>query len=222
MDKLKQLEVEFKKIDLEDQIMARMRQEIYSILKKKETALKLWRNHSKQNNAGFGLGAGDGQEHMWIPKFGDQIRPVNAQELAELARSMAKKQVKRPITSEKGLTMSQWVRAMLRILVHRKEYQLVMTDLPSDFYDLIFGLCQLFQEFDINEDGLMEWSELIQFLLDTIHYRDMTTFDLEQVNEEIKSDKDDSSHYKSNLSKITGKSDFSYVSNFSKVNEMKE
>jgi hypothetical protein len=51
----------------------------------------------------------------------------------------------------------------------------------------------------------------------------LTTFDLEQANEENKSHEDESQeNYKSNISKVTGKSDFSYVSHFSKVNELKE
>ena len=39
----------------------------------------------------------------------------------------------------------------------------------EDYYDLVFGLCQMFDEIDINGDGTMEWAELLQFLQDTVN-----------------------------------------------------
>ena len=31
----------------------------------------------------------------------------------------------------------------------------------KEYYDLVFGLCQMFDEVDINGDGTMEWTELL-------------------------------------------------------------
>jgi len=31
----------------------------------------------------------------------------------------------------------------------------------DEYYDLIFALCQMFDEVDINGDGTMEWTELL-------------------------------------------------------------
>ena len=44
----------------------------------------------------------------------------------------------------------------------------VYVDSP-EYYDLILGLCQMFEEIDINGDGTMEWKEFMQFLLDTVN-----------------------------------------------------
>lgn len=49
----------------------------------------------------------------------------------------------------------------------------------SAYYNLIYGLCQMFEEIDINGDGTMEWTELMQFLLDTVNQREKMTLDVE-------------------------------------------
>ena len=37
----------------------------------------------------------------------------------------------------------------------------------------------MFEEIDINGDGTMEWTELMQFLLDTVNQRDKMTLDVQ-------------------------------------------
>jgi hypothetical protein len=99
-----------------------------------------------------------------------------------------------------GLTVSQFVRVMLRILSKRRDAKSSTDSKPrstknsskaaqsfrfepvehetAEFYDLVFGLCQLFEEIDINGDGTMEWTELMQFLMDTVNQRDQMTLDM--------------------------------------------
>lgn len=38
----------------------------------------------------------------------------------------------------------------------------------EDEYDLIYGLCRLFSDIDINGDLHMEWSEFTQYIIDTV------------------------------------------------------
>ena len=40
--------------------------------------------------------------------------------------------------------------------------------LKEDEYDLIYGLCRLFSDIDINGDLHMEWSEFTQYIIDTV------------------------------------------------------
>lgn len=46
----------------------------------------------------------------------------------------------------------------------------IIKDSP-EYFNLVYGLCQMFEEIDINGDGTMEWTELMQFLLDTVNSR---------------------------------------------------
>ena len=42
-----------------------------------------------------------------------------------------------------------------------KAEQLRVEPESEEYYNLVFGLCQMFDEIDINGDGTMEWSELL-------------------------------------------------------------
>jgi hypothetical protein len=48
----------------------------------------------------------------------------------------------------------------------------------SLYFDLIYGLCRMFEEIDINGDDRMAWTELTQFLLDNVNKRSKQTVDL--------------------------------------------
>lgn len=104
----------------------------------------------------------------------------------------------------------------------------------GEYYDLIFGLMLMFLEIDINGDGTMEWTELMMFLLDRVNQRNQMTFDVKNIEKQkIGADNssdsvDDSCHDKryeedrSEISKISGASDFTVVSDFSEVAKAKE
>ena len=91
-----------------------------------------------------------------------------------------------------------------------------------EFYDLVFGLCQLFEEIDINGDGTMEWTELMQFLMDTVNQRDQMTLDMDIAADKHSQADSESEEYRSSMSKISGATDFSYASDFSDVNKAKK
>lgn len=120
----------------------------------------------------------------------------------------------------------------------------VLTGSPA-YYNLIYGLCQMFEEIDINGDGTMEWTELMQFLLDTVNQRDKMTLDVqfqqdaqygnrqsvermlaghsgEAVKAKKGDDDDPNANYASQVSKISGASDFSFISDFSDVVKAKK
>ena len=46
----------------------------------------------------------------------------------------------------------------------------ILVDSPN-YFNLVFGLCQMFEAIDINGDGTMEWNEFMEFLRETIHQR---------------------------------------------------
>ena len=123
-----------------------------------------------------------------------------------------------------GLTMSQFVRVMLRILSSpRKTASTVEVD-SREYFQLIYGLQQMFEEIDINGDGTMEWTELMQFLLDTVNQRNQMTFDIKKI-EEIQNENEEQptdSNYYSVVSKISGATEFSVLSDFSEVAQAKE
>ena len=39
---------------------------------------------------------------------------------------------------------------------------------PEEEYDLVHGLCKLFNEIDINGDKHMEWKEFTQYIIDAV------------------------------------------------------
>jgi hypothetical protein len=110
---------------------------------------------------------------------------------------------------------------MLRILSAFDFRENIVQVGSSEYFDLVYGLIQMFEEIDINDDGSMEWTELMQFLLDTVNQRNQMTFDIKKI-EEIKFEGVQDDNYYSKVSKISGASDFTVLSEFSEVERAKE
>jgi hypothetical protein len=77
----------------------------------------------------------------------------------------------------------------------------------------------MFEEIDINGDGTMEWTELMQFLLDTVNQRNQLTFDIKKIEEtgSEKVEESPATGHNSVASKISGATDFTVLSDFSEV-----
>lgn len=53
----------------------------------------------------------------------------------------------------------------------------------DEYFELVFGLCRMFNEIDINGDGTMEWTEMLQFLIDTVNQVNKMTTDSGALDE---------------------------------------
>lgn len=263
--KLENLQNEFEKIVKEDVIILKMKAKFQKILMKKEKEAKMEQYLIREAKVGLNPNQihnqlalakkQSTQEHKHKSQLVSkhEFQHKSAQEEAAMSDNEEMTESKMQIQNHDddddevdGLTVSQFVRVMLRILSKRRDaksstdskarstknlskaaqsfrFQPVEHE-TAEFYDLVFGLCQLFEEIDINGDGTMEWTELMQFLMDTVNQRDQMTLDMNQASEQMaeENENQDDENYKSGLSNITGKSDFSFVSDFSEVNEAKK
>ena len=204
--KLENLQNEFEKIVKEDIIILKMKAKFQKILMKKEKEAKMEQYLIKEAKVGLNpnqihnhhalakkqSNQDSKQEHkhkhQLVSKHEFQHRAV--QEEAAMSDNEEMTESKMQIQNHDddddevdGLTVSQFVRVMLRILSKRRDakssidskarstknsskaaqsfrFQPVEHE-TAEFYDLVFGLCQLFEEIDINGDGTMEWTELM-------------------------------------------------------------
>lgn len=134
---------------------------------------------------------------------------------------------------DESLTMAQFVRVMLKILVDGRR-----TDIErgsDEYFNLILSLCQMFEEIDVNCDGGLDWSEVLQFLMSKVELSEVATLDLEALNRTrirpidnlavtyAKGPDNDFRELSEYNSKVSGDSDLSsYLSHFSEVEEVKE
>ena len=44
----------------------------------------------------------------------------------------------------------------------------IQTENDDETYELIYGCYKLFHEVDINGDGMMEWAEFTQYIIDAV------------------------------------------------------
>lgn len=162
-----------------------------------------------------------------------------AKDLAAALASDKKEEAKEPelrIEVDESLTMAQFVRVMLTILVDEdKKRQHNITKGSDEYFNLILSLCQMFEEIDVNCDGGLDWSEMLQFLMSKVELSELATLDLEALqrtrirpidNLNVKYEapkKNDFKELSEYNSKVSGDSDLSsYISHFSEVEEVKE
>lgn len=60
----------------------------------------------------------------------------------------------------------------------------------EDHYDLIYGLCRIFSDIDINGDLHMEWSEFTQYIVDTVMKNSTNNDYLQMLKDKNKVDLD--------------------------------
>jgi hypothetical protein len=51
----------------------------------------------------------------------------------------------------------------------------------AEYYNIVMSLCQMFEEIDVNCDGGLDWSELLQFLMSQVEQSESATLDLEAL-----------------------------------------
>lgn len=79
-------------------------------------------------------------------------------DVANLRTLKDKFKVKQKVV-EDGFTLLEFVDLMKRVIPY---------DHPSEECDLVHGLCNLFQEIDINGNGFLEWDEFTSFLIEAV------------------------------------------------------
>ena len=85
--------------------------------------------------------------------------------MLQLSEKMLKSLEKYWKQNDDGLQLEDFVQLMLKR---------IYTYDDDEKYELAYGSYKLFMEIDINGDGLMEWTEFMQFIIDAVSANTIT------------------------------------------------